>query len=47
MNMPVPKKCDSKGRLLLGSTFANVTVLVDDKEPDKLIIKKSSCYSSK
>ena len=41
MTMPVPKKCDSKGRLPLGSNFANVTFLVDDKEPNEIVIKKA------
>jgi len=39
--MSVAKKCDSKGRLPLGSSFANMTVLIDAKEPDKIIIKKA------
>lgn len=39
--MAVPKKCDSKGRLPLGSAFANVTFLVNDKDPSEIIIKKA------
>ncbi len=39
--MPLSKKCDSKGRLPLGAAFANMTFIVDDKEPDKIIIKKA------
>jgi len=39
--MPVPKKCDSKGRLPLGLSFANVTFLVDDKDPGQIVIKKA------
>lgn len=39
--MTMLKKCDSKGRLFLGSTFANMTLLVDDKEPNTLVVKKA------
>lgn len=39
--MQIPKKCDSKGRLPLGPTFANMTVLVDNKDPDEIVVKKA------
>lgn len=39
--MAVPKKCDSKGRLPLGSTFANMTFLINDKNPNEIVIKKA------
>lgn len=39
--MQVAKKSDSKGRLPLGAAFANMTFLVDEKEPGKIVIKKA------
>ncbi len=39
--MLTPKKCDSKGRLPLGTAFANATFLINDKNPDEIIIKKA------
>ena len=39
--MAMTKKCDSKGRLLLGIAFANVTLLVENKKSDEIVIKKA------
>lgn len=39
--MQVIKKTDSKGRLLLGAAFANVTLLVDEREQGEVVIKKA------
>lgn len=38
--MQLAKKCDSKGRLLLGVAFANMTFLVEEKQGE-LIVKKA------
>lgn len=35
------KKVDSKGRLTLGAKFAGNLVIVDDSEPDTLVIRKA------
>ncbi|HLB41887.1 MAG TPA: hypothetical protein VJN02_03365 [Gammaproteobacteria bacterium] len=39
--MQVAKKSDSKGRLLLGAAFANMTFLVDEKELGEIVIRKA------
>lgn len=39
--MQIAKKSDSKGRLLLGTAFANMTFLVEEKKPGELILKKA------
>lgn len=39
--MQVAKKSDSKGRLLLGAAFANLTFLVDEPEKGVMVIKKA------
>src|SRR5258708_1696561 len=38
--MQVSKKCDSKGRLMLGAAFANAIFLVNE-EDEKIVIKKA------
>lgn len=39
--MQLVKKSDSKGRLLLGSAFANLTFLVDERLSGEVVIKKA------
>jgi len=39
--MQIAKKADAKGRLLLGVSFANMTFLIEEKEPGEMIIKKA------
>lgn len=39
--MQVAKKADSKGRLLLGADFADMTFLVEEVAPGKMVIKKA------
>jgi hypothetical protein len=36
------KNVDSKGRLALGSSFANATVLIEEGEGGEMIIKRAS-----
>jgi hypothetical protein len=36
------KNVDSKGRIALGSSFANSTVLIEEGEGGELIIKRAS-----
>lgn len=35
------KQVDSKGRLTLGAEFAGSLVIVDDSEPDAIVIRKA------
>ncbi len=35
------KQVDSKGRLTLGAEFAGSLVIVDDSEPDSVVIRKA------
>jgi hypothetical protein len=37
----VTKTTDSKGRVALGPSFANRTVIVDDSDPDRVVIRKA------
>lgn len=39
--MQVSKKCDSKGRLMLGTAFANTIFLINEEEEGKIVIKKA------
>ncbi|EKD55129.1 MAG: hypothetical protein ACD_60C00025G0026 [uncultured bacterium] len=39
--MQITKKSDSKGRLLLGAAFANMTFLVEEKQPGEIVVKKA------
>jgi hypothetical protein len=39
--MQIAKKSDSKGRLLLGAAFANMTFLVEEKQPGEMVVKKA------
>ena len=39
--MQVAKKSDSKGRLLLGAAFANMTFLVEEKGSGEMVVKKA------
>ncbi len=39
--MQIAKKADSKGRLLLGVAFANMTFLVEEKQSGELLVKKA------
>lgn len=39
--MQEARKCDSKGRLLLGPAYANKIFLVDDKNKGEILIKKA------
>jgi hypothetical protein len=41
------KKSDSKGRLPLGLEFANMVFIVDEKDPNEIIIKKAIIISAK
>jgi hypothetical protein len=41
------KTIDSKGRLALGSQFAGQLVLIDDGDPDKIVIQKAQAIPAK
>lgn len=39
--MQIAKKSDSKGRLLLGSAFADMTFLIEERAPGEMVLKKA------
>ncbi len=39
--MQIAKRSDTKGRLLLGAAFANMTFLIDERAPGEILIKKA------
>lgn len=39
--MQIAKKSDSKGRLLLGAAFANMTFLIEERQTGELVVKKA------
>jgi hypothetical protein len=41
------KTIDSKGRLALGSEFAGQLVLVNDTDPDKIVIQKAQAIPAR
>ncbi|MCI0684733.1 MAG: hypothetical protein L0Y71_21765 [Gemmataceae bacterium] len=38
---------DSKGRIFLGSQFANATFIIDDADPDQVILKPAVAIPAK